>query len=181
MLGSIHTIRRLVGLMIVAGAFAALVPIAQAGSGFQGEHDAVDPVAQMQGARQAATFDGRESARLELSSLSKDTVARQQARQSATFDGRESARLTSPDVVERTAIALQVNAPDLSRMPDVVERTAAAGALQYLPEPTVSSSGFDWNDFGMGAGAGIGLMLLLLGLGAGVWTTRQGEREVSSI
>ncbi|MDQ3379805.1 MAG: hypothetical protein M3546_05725 [Actinomycetota bacterium] len=182
MFGSTHTIRRLAGLAVAAGAFAALIPVAQAGSGFQSEHDAVDPVAQMQGARQAATFDGRESARLELSSLSQDIVARQQARQSATFDGRESARLTSPDVVERTAIALQVNGmPDLSGMPDVVERTAAAGAFQYLPEPTASSSALDWNDFGIGAGAGAGLILLLLGIGASVWITRQDEREVSSI
>jgi hypothetical protein len=156
MFGSIHPIRRLAGLAVVAGAFAALVPVAQADTGFQGEHDAVDPVAQMQQARQAATFDGREWAR--------------------EFSSR------SPDVVERAARrAQELNAmPDLSRMPDVLERTAAAGTLQYVTPPA-NSDGFDWNDFGIGAGAGIGLMLLVLGLGAGVWTTRQGQRRVSSI
>ena len=75
MFGSIHPIRRLAGLAVVAGAFAALVPVAQADTGFQGEHDAVDPVAQMQQARQAATFDGREWAR-EFSSRSPDVVER---------------------------------------------------------------------------------------------------------
>ena len=65
-------------------------------------------------------------------------------------------------------------------MPDVLDRTVAAGQLQYLAQPTPSHR-FDWNDFGIGAGAGIGLMLLLLGIGAGVWTTRHGERQVSSV
>ena len=185
MFGSTHTIRRLAGLAIVAGAFAAVIPVAQADSGFQGEHDAVDPVAQMQQAQQSATFDGRESARLELSSPSPDAIARLQARQSATFDGREYGRLDvtsqGPDVVERAVRAQELNAiSDLTGMPDVVERTVAAGQPQYLSQPT-TSNGFDWNDFGIGAGAGIGLMLLLVGLGAAVWTVRQGERQVSSI
>ncbi|MDQ3122204.1 MAG: hypothetical protein M3Q59_06690 [Actinomycetota bacterium] len=185
MLGSTHTIRRLAGLAVVAGAFAALAPIAQADSGFQGEHDAVDPVARIQQAQQTATFDGRESARLELSSLSRDAAAIQRAQQSATFDGREYARLDlfspGPDVVERAVRTQELNAiSDLGGMPDVLERTVAAGQLQYYSPPT-TSNGFDWNDFGIGAGAGIGLMVLLLGIGASVWITRQGERQVSSI
>jgi len=156
MLGSTHTIRRLAGLAVVAGAFAALAPIAQADSGFQGEHDAVDPVARIQQAQQTATFDGRESARLDLFS-------------------------PGPDVVERAVRTQELNAiSDLGGMPDVLERTVAAGQLQYYSPPT-TSNGFDWNDFGIGAGAGIGLMVLLLGIGASVWITRQGERQVSSI
>lgn len=180
-----HTIRRLAGLAVVAGAFAALIPVAQAGSGFQGEHDATDPVSQMLQAQQSPNFDGRESARLDLPSASLDAIARKQAQKSPTFDGREYARLDltspGPDAVERAVRAQELNAiSDLSGMPDVFERTVAAGQLQYLSQPTISN-GFDWNDFGIGAGAGIGLMLLLLGIGAGVWTMRQEQRQVSSI
>jgi type II secretory pathway pseudopilin PulG len=175
MFGSTPIIRRLAGLAIVAGAFAALVPVAQADSGFQGEHDAVDPVAALQRAQQSATFDGREASRLELSApapqvryqgehdIVDPVLALQRVQKSAMFDGREYARL------------------DLTpTRPDVIEQEFAAGQLQYTYQPT-SSSGFDWNDFGIGAGAGIGLMLLLLGIGAGAWTTRRGQRQVSSI
>ena len=184
MFGSTHIIRRLAGLAVVAGAFTALIPVAQAGPGM-GEHDAVDPVSQMLQAQQSPNFDGRESARLELSSASPEAIARRVAQQSPNFDGREWARLErsspSPDVFERAVRAHELNAiPDLSGMPDVFERTVAAGQLQYLSQPT-TSNGFDWNDFGIGAGAGIGLMLLLLGIGAGVWTMRQEQRQVSSI
>lgn len=201
MFGSTPIIRRLAGLAIVAGAFAALVPVAQADSGFQGEQDAVDPVAALQRAQQSGTFDGRETARLELSAPSPDLITRvayqgerdivdpvmtlQRAQQSAMFDGRESARLDltspGPDVVERAVRAQEPTAlPDLTAMPDVFERTIAAGQLQYTYMPT-SSSGFDWNDFGIGAGAGIGLMLLLLGIGVGAWTMRHDQRQVSSV
>ncbi len=156
MFGSTHTIRRLAGLAVVAGAFVALIPVAQADPGFQGEHDSTDPVSQMLQAQQSATFDGREWARLELSA-------------------------PSPDVFERAIRTQELTAvTDLSAMPDVFERTVAAGQLQHTYLPT-SSNGFDWNDFGMGAGAGIGLMLLLLGIGAAVRTLRQSERQVSSI
>ncbi len=156
MFGSTHTIRRLAGMAVVAGAFAAVIPVAGADSGFQGEHDAVDPVGLLLRAQQAATFDGRESFRLEVSS-------------------------PSPDVIERAVRSQEPTAvPDLSAMPDVLERTVAAGQLQYTYLPT-SSSGFDWNDFGIGAGAGIGSMLLLLVLAGGVWTARHGQRQVSSI
>jgi hypothetical protein len=202
MFGSTPIIRRLAGLAVAAGAVVALVPVAQAGSGFQGEHDAVDPVAALQRAQQSGTFDGRETARLELSAPTPSLVPRisyqgehdivdpvvtlQRAQQSAMFDGREYARLDltspGPDVIERAVRAKELSAalPDLSAMPDVLERTAAAGQLQYTYVPP-SSNGFDWNDFGIGAGAGIGLMLLLLGIGASVWITRHEERQVSSI
>jgi hypothetical protein len=158
-----HTIRRLAGLAVVAGAFAALIPVAQAGSGFQGEHDATDPVSQTQQAQQAPNFDGREWARPNLYSAARDLYS------------------PGPDAVERAVRAHELNAiSDLSGMPDAFERTVAAGQLQYLSQPT-TSNGFDWDDFGIGAGAGIGLMLLLLGIGAVVGTMRQGERQVSSI
>jgi hypothetical protein len=155
-----HTIRRLAGLAVAAGAFAALIPVAQAGSGFQGEHDATDPVSQPLQAQQSPTFDGREYARPTFSSPSPSP---------------------SPDVVERAVRARELSAiSDLSGMPDVFERTVAAGQLQYTSQPTTTNR-FDWNDFGIGAGAGIGLMLLLLGIAAGVWTMRQEQRQVSSI
>ncbi len=43
MFGSTHTIRRLAGLSVVAGAFAALSPVAQADSGFKGEPRPIQP------------------------------------------------------------------------------------------------------------------------------------------
>ena len=92
MFGSTPIIRRLAGLAVVAGAFAALVPVAQADSGFQGEHDAVDPVAALQRAQQSATFDGREWARLAVASPSRSLAIRK-AQKSPIYDGRESARL----------------------------------------------------------------------------------------
>ena len=191
MFGSTPIIRRLAGLAVVAGAFVALVPVAQADFGFQGEHDAVDPVVALQQAQQSATFDGREAGR--SSSRRRrirfqgehdivDPVTLQRAQQSAMFDGREYARLdlTSPaGFIARFAPKTHA-LPDLTAMPDVFERTIAAGQLQYTYLPT-SSNGFDWNDFGIGAGAGIGLMLLLLGIGVGAWTMRHGQRQVSSV
>ncbi len=178
MFGSTHTIRRLAGLTVVAGAFAALAPIAQADSGFNGSPDAIDRAVAARQSQIGSSFQGSPDA-------IDRAVAMRQAEQAAAFDAREHAQLAlspaSPDVVDRAVIAHELNAmPDLSGMPDVLERTVAAGQLQYLSQPT-TSSGFDWNEFGIGAGAGIGLMLLLLGIGAGVWITRQGEREVSSV
>ncbi len=177
MFGSTHTIRRLAGLAVVAGALVALIPVAQADSGFQGSPDAIDRAVAARQAELGSSFNGGPDA-------VDRAVATKQAQEIAAFDAREHAQLAltppAPDVLERAALAQQLNTmPDLSRMPDVVERTVAAGQLQYLTQPT--SNGFDWNDFGIGAGAGIGLMLLLLGTGASVWIIRQGEREVSSI
>ena len=87
MFGSTHIIRRLAGLAVVAGAFAALLPVAQADSGFQGEHDAVDPVAAVDRAQQFPTFDGREWARLEVSRLRRKLAVR---RRPAVRDVRRS-------------------------------------------------------------------------------------------
>jgi hypothetical protein len=177
MFGSSKTIRRLAGLAGIAGAMV-LVPVAQANSGFNGSPDAIDRAIAARQAELGSSFQGSPDA-------IDRAVATRQSEQAAAFDAREHAQLAlspaSRDVVERTVRAHQLNfTPDLSGMPDVVERTVAAGQLQYLSQPT-TSSGFDWNEFGIGAGAGIGLMLLLLGVGASVWITRQGEREVSSI
>ena len=58
MFGSTHTIRRLAGLAVVAGAFAALAPIAQADSGFQGEPDAVDRAVAARQAEIGSSFQG---------------------------------------------------------------------------------------------------------------------------
>jgi len=178
MFGSTHTTRRLAGLAVVAGVFVALIPVAQADPGFQGPPDAVDRAVATRLAGLEASFRGSPDA------LDR-AIATRQSQDAAAFDAREHSQLAipkpAPDVIERAAIAQQLySLPDLSGMPDVVERTAAAGELQYSPRVT-TSNGFDWNDFGIGAGAGIGLMLLLLGIGAGVWTTRQGERQVSSV
>ncbi len=147
MFGSTHIIRRLAGLAVVAGAFAALAPIAQADSGFQGEHDAVDPVLAVDRARQFPTFDGREWARLEAIPYARKLAVRD-AQLYATFDGRESARLEhAPDVIERAAFQGEHDAVDqvsalqraqqaavydgresarLMPAPDVIERTAIA-------------------------------------------------------
>ena len=178
MFGSTHTIRRLAGLSVVAGAFAVLIPVAGANSGFNGNPDAIDRAVAARQAELGSSFQGSPDA-------IDRAVAARQAVDVAMFDAREHAQLAltplSPDVVERAVTAHDLNAaPVLTGMPDVFERTIAAGQLQYLSQPTISN-GFDWNDFGIGAGAGIGLMLLLVGLGAGVWTMRQGGRQVSSI
>ena len=178
MFGSSKTIRRLAGLAGIAGAFAVLVPVAQADSGFNGSPDAIDRAVAARHSQIGSSFQGSPDA-------IDRAVAARQSEQVAAFDAREHAQpaLTSPspDVVERAVIAHELNAlPDLGAMPDVLERTAGSGQLQYLSQPTISN-GFDWNDFGIGAGAGIGLMLLLVGLGAGAWTMRQGGRQVSSI
>ena len=178
MFGSTHTIRRLAGLSVVAGAFAVVIPVAGANSGFNGSPDAIDRAVAARQAELGSSFQGSPDA-------IDRAVATRQAQQDAAFDAREHAQLAlspaSPDVVERAVIAHELNAaPDLSGMQDVVDRTVAAGQLQYLPQPT-ASNGFDWNDFGIGAGAGIGLMVLLLGIGAGVWTMRHEQRQVSSI
>ena len=107
-----HIIRRLAGLAVVAGAFAALAPLAQADSGFQGEHDAVDPVLAVERARQFPTFDGREWARLEVIPYARQLGVRD-AQLYATFDGRESARLEhAPDVIERAAFQGEHDAVD---------------------------------------------------------------------
>ena len=175
MFGSTHTIRRLAGLAVVAGAFAALIPVAQADSGFQGSPDAIDRAI---AAKQAGIgFNGSPDA------LDR-ALAAQQVQEAAAFGAREHAQLVlapvSRDVFERTVDAQRLNTSGPSAMPDVLDRTVAAGQLQYLAQPT-TSNGFDWNDFGIGAGAGIGLMLVLLGLGVGAWTMRQSQRQVSSV
>jgi len=175
MFGSTHTIRRLAGLAVVACAFGALVPVAQADSGFQGSPDAIDRAV---AAKQTEIgFNGSPDA-------PDRALAAQQVQETAAFAVREHAQLAltpvSPDVFERTVDAKRLNASGLSAMPDVLDRTVAAGELQYLAQPT-TTNGFDWNDFGMGAGAGIALMLLLVGLGASVWTMRQSQRRVSSV
>ena len=145
MFGPIHTIRRLAGLAVVAGAFAALAPVAQGDSGFQGEYDAVDPVLAVERAQQFPTFDGREWARLETTPYARQLSIRD-AQLSATFDSRESARLEhTSDVVERAAFQGEYDAVDpvsahqraqqaaiyngresarLTPAPDVIERTA---------------------------------------------------------
>ncbi|MDQ3671993.1 MAG: hypothetical protein M3364_06095 [Actinomycetota bacterium] len=178
MFGSTHTTRSLAGLAVVAGVFVALIPVAQGDSGFQGPPDAVDRAVATRLAGLEASFRGSPDA------LDR-AIATRRSQDAAAFDAREHSQLgipkPAPDVIERAVIAQQLySLPDLRGMPDVVERAAAAGELQYSPRVT-TSNGFDWNDFGIGAGAGIGLMLLLLGIGAGVWTTRHGERQVSSI
>jgi hypothetical protein len=139
----------------IAGATMLLIPVAQAQSGFDGSPDAVDRAVAAKQAQDAAAFDAREHAQLAI-------------------------QTPMPDVVERTVRAHQLSTgPDLSGMPDVLTRTAAAGQLQYSQTPT-STSGFDWQDFGLGAGAGGGIVLLLGGLGIGLWLGRHGQRQVSS-
>jgi hypothetical protein len=171
MFGSSKTIRRLAGLAGIAGAFAVLVPVAQADSGFNGSPDAIDRAVAARQAQAGSGFNGSPDA-------IDRAVAARQAEQSAAFDAREHAQLAlappSPDVVERAVSAHELNStPDLSGMPDAFERTAASGTLQYLPVSTTTSR-FDWSDFGLGAGAGMGFMLLL-GLGIGVLLVRHGN------
>jgi hypothetical protein len=160
-------IRRLIGLVAVSGAFAALVPVAQAGTGFNGAPDAVDRAGAARQAELGSGFSGSPDAIDRV-------VAARQAQLTADYDAREHAQLAvtpALDVVDRAVVARRLNSTsDLSGMPDVLERTAAAGTLQYQPaSPTPSR--FDWNDFGIGAGAGVGLMLLL-GLGIGTLVVR---------
>lgn len=153
-MGTKNSKRRLIAVGMVVGAIT-LVPVAQAGSGFDGAPDAVERAVAAHEADQAAAFDAREHAQLAIPT-------------------------PAPDVVERAVRAHELSAgPDVSGMPDVITRTAAAGQLHYFQGPT-TASGFDWQDFGLGAGAGMGLMLLLGFLGLGVWVGRSGQRQVSS-
>ncbi len=176
MFDSTHNFRRLAGLAAVAGAFCALAPIAQAGSGFKGSPDAIDRAVAARQAQLDSSFQGSPDA-------VDRAVAARQVEQTAAFDAREHAQLSlSPaasDVVERAVTARQLGStPDLSVMPDVVERTAAAGTLQYQTQDA-STSRFDWSDFGIGAGAGIGAMVLLIVLGVGLLNLRPSGRQVS--
>ncbi len=171
MFGSTNTSRRLAGLAVVAAAFAALIPVAQADSGFQGPPDAIDRAVATRQAELGSTFNGSPDA-------VDRAVGTRQSEEAAAFDAREHAQLAltspAPDVIERVALAQQQHT-----LPETGRTTASA--LVQSPTQAATSNGFDWSDFGIGAGSGIGLMLLLLGIGAGVWTMRQGERQVSSI
>lgn len=171
MFGSTHTSRRLAGLAVVAGAFAALVPVAQADSGFQGPPDAIDRAVATRQAELGSNFNGSPDA-------VDRAVATRRSEEAAAFDAREHAQLAltspAPDVIERVALAQQQHT-----MPEAGRTTVSA--LVQSPAQATHSNGFEWSDFGIGAGAGIGLMLLLLGLGVGAGTTRHGERQVSSV
>jgi len=174
MFGSSNTIRRLAGLVGIAGAFAVLVPVAQAASGFNGSPDAIDRAVAAQQA--SLGFNGSPDA-------IDRAVAAKRAKEAAALDAREQSRLTirrtSPDVVDRAVRARELSTTtSLESMPDVLERTALAGSAQYQPEATTSSR-FDWNEFGIGAAVGIGSMLLLIGLGFGVLVVRHGNGRVT--
>ena len=160
-------IPKLAAVAAAVGAFAALVPVAQAEPGFDGSPDAVDRAVAARQAQLGSGFKGSPDA-------IDRAVAARQTQLISSYDAREHAQLAvvpPPDVVDRAVFAHQLDsATDLSRMPDVLERTAAAGALQYGPV-TSTSSRFDWSDFGIGAGAGMGL-LLVLGLGIGAIVVR---------
>jgi hypothetical protein len=147
------TIRRLVGLGAVTAAVAALGPVAQASSGYQGSPDAVDRAVAAKQAELAADFDAREHAQLRIEQ-------------------------PVPDVFERAVAARELRSLDATPVPDAFERAAAAGQLQYQPVAT-STSDFDWGDFGLGAGTGIGLALVLAGLAFGAWIGRHVRRQVS--
>jgi len=172
------TMSRLARLALIAGAMMALVPVAQADSGFVRTPDAIDRALAAQQAERAAALDARERAM--QTRLSSDPISMLDARERALLTRPGLASIGTPDAFERALRAHEENvSQSLTSMPDVLERTAAAGPAQYLP-PTTTASGFDWSDFGIGAGVGIGFMLVIVGLGAGVLAVRNGRVRVTS-
>jgi hypothetical protein len=169
-------IRRLTGVAVVVSAFAVLVPLAQADTGFNGSPDAIDRAVASRQAQLGGAFDGSPDA-------IDRAVASRQAQAMADYDAREHAQLRlpspAPDVVERAVLSRQLNGtPDLSGMPDVFERTVAAGSLQYSTPTATTGDGFDWSDFGAGAGAGV--LTMLLGIGAVLLVLRGEQGRVTN-
>ncbi len=151
MFGSSNTIRRLAGLVGIAGAFAVLVPVAQAGSGFNGSPDAIDRAVAAEQAKKVAAIDARERSMLTRPVL--ESVG------------------TPPDAFERALI---------THADGVTSRTIPMLDAGLLPTRTVESR-FNWSDFGIGAGAGIGFILIVVGLGAGVLVVRHSHGRVTNL
>jgi hypothetical protein len=160
----VSTIRRVVGIAVVTGTFAALVPVAAADSGFQGSPDAIDRAA---ASRLAAdtSFQGNPDA------IERAVAARQSQ---TPFD-------RSAFAIERARDARQ----SLTYPPDAFERALVTNSndrAKSLAAPVVdsteisSSGGVDWSDFGLGAG----LVLALLGLGAGIVAIRRSQQGVKT-
>jgi len=136
MFGSTNTSRRLAGLAVVAAAFAALIPVAQADSGFQGPPDAIDRAVATRQAELGSTFNGSPDA-------VDRAVGTRQSEEAAAFDAREHAQLAltspAPDVIERVALAQQQHT-----LPETGRTTASA--LVQSPTQAATSNGFDWSD-----------------------------------
>jgi hypothetical protein len=146
---SLH-IRRLAGIAVAAAAFAALVPVAQADPGLQGNPDAYARAVAARQVELSPSFRGSPD------SIDRNAAAREARKQTGT----------SADASLRHFVAND-------------NRGQAIGSPVGSTQQTASGAGFDWNDFGIGASAGVALTLLL-GVGIGVLVVRHGSRRVTT-
>jgi hypothetical protein len=135
MIRSTHS-RRLATLVVIAGALAAVVPVAQAGSGFNGSPDAVDRAVTAHQAQIGSKFNGSPDAIDRV-------VAARQAQIASNFNG-------SPDAIDRALRS---------------DELAAAGAIESTAASTTSGFDWSDFGIGAGAGIGVMLLLGGLGLG----------------
>jgi hypothetical protein len=130
-----HT-KRVATLAVIAGAVAAVVPVAQAGSGFNGSPDAVDRAVAAHQAQVGSTFNG-----------SPDAIDRAVAVRQAQIESNFNA---SPDAIDRALRS---------------DGLAAAGAIEYPAATTKSGFDWSDFGIGAGAGIGVMLLLGGLGAG----------------
>jgi hypothetical protein len=156
--------RRLATVALIAGALTILVPVAQADSSFRSSPDVIDRAVAAQQAEKVAAIDARERAMLTRPDLR--SVA------------------APPDAFERALQNRPTGTPSLLAVQQFLANDARQRTLEArrvgLVYPAVSSTGFDWNDFGVGAGAGIALMLAILGLVVGVPVGRRGHGRATN-
>ncbi|MEX0850477.1 MAG: hypothetical protein WD015_03140 [Gaiellaceae bacterium] len=155
--------RHLATVALIAGALTMLVPVAQADSGFKGSPDAIDRALAARQLEMTAVLDARERSMLTRPDLG--SVA------------------APPDAFERALQNRPTGTPPLPLQHflanDARQRSLDARHVGSV-QRTVSSTGFDWDAFGVGAGAGIGFILATLALGVGVLVVRRGHGRVTN-